>query len=278
MYTINRFQSSYATKQTAALDNERLIKLAPSIFTDVKHESRAERYQVIPTIQVVESLRNEGFYPVFAAETRARDFSRFGYTKHLIRFRKEGDGFNNVGDVLPEIVMLNSHDGTSSYQLSAGLFRLACSNGMVVSDGEIDQVRVRHSGNVIDNVIEGTYRILNETPLAIEHMQVMKGLNLSDGEKRVLATAAKELRWDSEKQRLNESDLIRPRRQADTGSDLWSTFNVIQEKVIRGGIQVTNLENNNTQRAKEIKSVSESVKLNKALWTLAEEFAKLKAA
>jgi hypothetical protein len=149
---------------------------------------------------------------------------------------------------------------------------------MIVSDGQIDCVRVRHSGNVVNNVIEGTYRIVTETPKAIEHMDAMRGLVLTKAEQGAFAEAAKGLRWNSEQASINNADLLRPRRAADQSDDLWTTFNVLQEKVLKGGVNVQNLETKRSQRAREVKSVTENVRLNKALWTLAEEMRKLKAA
>jgi hypothetical protein len=270
----NRF---YNTMNQGPLENDALRRLAPSVFAEAKHGSRAETYKFIPTINIVDALRKEGFLPVFASESRTRSEDKKGFAKHLIRFRQH-DGFSSVGEVKPEIVLVNSHDGTSSYQLSAGLYRLICSNGMIVSDGQIDCVRVRHSGNVVDNVIEGTYRIVTETPKAIEHMDAMRGLMLTRAEQGIFAEAAKGLRWDGEEVSVNNADLLRPRRTADQSADLWTTFNVLQEKVLKGGVSVQNLNTKNSQRAREVKSVTENVRLNKALWTLAEEMKKLKAA
>lgn len=270
----NRF---FNTLSQNPLDNDALRRLAPSVFAEDKHASRKESYKFIPTINVVEALRIEGFLPVFAAESRTRAEDKRGFAKHLLRFRQH-DGFSKVGEVKPEIVLVNSHDGTSSYQLSSGLFRLACLNGMIVSDGEIDCVRVRHSGNVVNNVIEGTYKIVTETPKAIEHMELMRDLSLSPDEQYIFAKAAKGLRWDEEAVQVNSEELLRPRRSADQGNTLWQTFNVLQEKILKGGVSVRNLETHNAQRAREVKSVTENVRLNKALWTLAEEMRKLKAA
>ena len=267
----------YNTSTQQPLDNDQLRRLSPSVFADDKHGSRGDRYKFIPTINVVDALRDNGFFPVFASESRARSEDKKGFSKHLIRFRQH-DGFPGVGEVKPEIVLVNSHDGTSSYQLCSGLFRLVCSNGMIVSDGEIDCIRVRHSGNVVDNVLEGTYKIVEETPKAIEHMEAMQALVLSSDEKQVFANAAKMLRWNPEEMAVNNDDLLRPRRSNDRSDDLWTTFNVLQEKILKGGTSVRNIETRNTQRAREVKSVSENVRLNKALWTLAEEMRKLKAA
>jgi hypothetical protein len=270
----NRF---YGTKTQSPLDNNELRRLAPSVFAETKHESRKETYKFIPTINIVEALRNEGFLPVYASESRVRDESKKGFAKHLLRFRQH-DGFSTVGEVKPEIVLLNSHDGTSSYQLSAGLYRLICSNGLIVADSQLDCVRVRHSGNVVDNVIEGTYKIVTETPKVLEQMEVMRGLNLTRAEQGIFAEAAKGLRWDADEVNVSADALLNIRRSADRSTDLWTTFNVLQEKLLKGGVEVQNKETKRSQRAREVKGVSENVRLNKAIWTLAEEMRKLKAA
>ncbi len=265
------------TKFQNPLTNDQLYRFAPSVFAEEKHESRKESYKFIPTINIVEALRNEGFFPVSASESRVRDDSKKGYAKHLLRFRQH-DAFTNVGDVKPEIVLLNSHDGTSSYQLSAGLYRLVCSNGMIVADSQIDAVRVRHSGNVIDNVIEGTYNIVREIPKVIEHMDIMKEISLYPDEQLALTEAAKVLRWDSEEVEVDNKELLRPRRMADKSTDLWTTFNILQEKILGGGVMVQNKETQRSQRAREVKSVTENVRLNKSLWVLAEMMQQLKTA
>lgn len=270
-------RSFYGTKTQNPLDNDQLRRLAPSVFAVDKHESRKDSYKFIPTINIVEALRNEGFLPVFATESRVRDVTKKGFAKHLLRFRQH-DGFSTVGEVKPEIVLVNSHDGTSSYQLSAGLYRLVCSNGMIVSDGQIEAIRVRHSGDVVNKVIEGTYHVVEQTPKAIECMEAMQGIELSPAERRIFANAAKELRWDTEAVAVDNDALLLPRRTGDRSNDLFTTMNVLQEKVIRGGVNVMNKETRRSHRAREVKGVSENVKLNKAIWTLAEEMRKLKAA
>src|SRR4051812_18563680 len=120
------------------LTNEQLFSVAPSIFADHAHESRSARYAHVPTFQVMEALKDNGFLPMLATQSKVRDNStgRQDFTKHMIRFR-HADHALAVGDVFPEVVLVNSHDGTSSYQLNSGLYRLVCGNGMVVSAGEL---------------------------------------------------------------------------------------------------------------------------------------------
>jgi hypothetical protein len=109
------------------LSDDQIHRVAPSIFADGKHKSRSERYTYIPTIDVLRGLRNEGFQPFMVCQTRVRDQGKREYTKHMLRLR-HADQIN--GDEANEIVLLNSHDGTSSYQMLAGVLRFVCQNGM----------------------------------------------------------------------------------------------------------------------------------------------------
>jgi hypothetical protein len=265
-----RYNNNQATQ---ALTNDALKKLAPSIFAEQAATDRSHRYSFIPTYSVVDALRNEGFYPVKVMESRARIDEKKGFTKHLIRFRRH-DGFTNVGEVHPELVLMNSHDGTSSYQLSAGLFRLVCQNGLIVADTEIETIKIRHSGNVIDNVIEGTYSIIKDMPEAIERVNQFQGILLPEPAQKVFAQAALQLRYEDDEAPIQSERLNRPQRMADKGNDLWSTFNRVQENIIRGGVRGRN-KNGGNMSTRAVNSVGENIRLNKALWTLADEMAKI---
>ena len=161
-----------------ALSFEQISQFAPTVFAENAHSSRSERFQVIPTHQLLGGLAKEGFLPVKVQVGGSRDAEKRAFTKHLIRFRRQNDlaGTPKVGDSHPEVVLLNAHDGTSSYQLHAGLFRLVCLNGLTVSDANFGQIKVGHSGrSVLDKVIDGTYRVLDDAVLALEQAQELRG-------------------------------------------------------------------------------------------------------
>ncbi|HBI7633545.1 TPA: DUF945 domain-containing protein, partial [Escherichia coli] len=130
------------------LTHEELMHHVPGIFGEDKHTSRSQNYTYIPTITVLESLQREGFQPFFACQTRVRDPDRREYTKHMLRLRRAGE---ITGQHVPEIILLNSHDGTSSYQMLPGYFRFVCQNGCVCGQS-LGEVRVPHRGNVVEKV------------------------------------------------------------------------------------------------------------------------------
>ena len=152
----SRFGAANIIRRDRPLTREELFRVVPSVFSEDKHESRSERYTYIPTISLLDSLQREGFQPFFACQTRVRDPERREHTKHMLRLRREGQ---ITGKQVPEIILLNSHDGSSSYQMLPGLFRAVCQNGLVCGES-FGEVRVPHKGDVVSQVIEGAYEVL----------------------------------------------------------------------------------------------------------------------
>ena len=148
MRLASRFGYANQIRRDRPLTHEELMHYVPGIFGEDKHTSRSQNYTYIPTITVLESLQREGFQPFFACQTRVRDPGRRGYTKHMLRLRRAGE-IN--GEHVPEIILLNSHDGTSSYQMLPGYFRFVCQNGCVCGQS-LGEVRVPHRGNVVEKV------------------------------------------------------------------------------------------------------------------------------
>lgn len=269
------------------LTDEQIMAVAPSAFAVDKHESRSERYAYIPTAEVIAGLRANGFVPMSAKQGSSRIPGKAEFTKHLIRFRHAGQaaGPRKVGDTYPEIVLVNSHDGTSAYKVMAGLFRWRCLNGLVVADRDLASVTIPHKGNVTELVIEGSYTVLDESRKALETADAWSGATLSRDEQMAMAEAAHDLRFaDDDGQTrtpIRPEQLLAPRRHEDTGRDLWTTTNVIQEHVIRGGLTAMGRDAHDRPRrvtSRPIQGIDQDVKLNRALWLLSERMAQIKAA
>ena len=131
-----------------------LQRKAPSIFTEDSADRTSEKYQHISTSTIINGLMQEGFFPTWVGQSNSRLANKKAYSKHMIRFRHR-DTKPSFSQLFPELVLVNSHDGLSSYRLNAGLFRLVCSNGLVAGHS-YDEIRVRHQGDIVNNVIEGT--------------------------------------------------------------------------------------------------------------------------
>lgn len=286
-YISSAFRSASAFGAHAALDDDRLHQLAPSIFATEAHESRSARYAYIPTSEVLAGMRKEGFVPVRASQGRSRVVGKAEYTKHMIRFRhSDFIGTESLGQIVPEIVLVNSHDGTSSYHLMAGLFRIACLNGLIRCESTTADVKIAHKGNVIDNVIEGAFTVISDSRDAVTQAESWGSLRLNHDEKMAMADAARVIRFGDAagnvETPIEARQLLGARRQADRGDDsLWTTGNIIQENVIRGGLHAWTRDAHNRARrmtTREVRNIDGDVKLNRALWMLSERMAALKAA
>jgi len=270
-----RYSSSRAVAQSfrsqSPLSNDQIARYAPSVMASEAHESRGDRYAFIPTIDVIDGLRDNGFQPYEISQTKVRDQSKREFTKHMVRLRQAGA--SESGAEVPEIILLNSHDGSSSYQLLSGFFRFVCANGLIASDVQND-IRVRHSGNVVDDVIEGATRVLDNLELANNSIDSFKSTSLDFEEQLVFANSALQLRWGDNAPVVAET-LLRSRRFEDQRSDLWTTFNRVQENLLRGGLNGRTATNRRTT-TRAVGGVNENVKLNRALWSLADGMAQIK--
>lgn len=272
---LSRFASrSPVLRSASPLTDQQIREVVPSIFADTPHESRSDRYSYIPTVSVLNELRKEGFQPFMVTQTRVRNAERRDFTKHMIRLRHAGQ-INARGEA-NEIILLNSHDGTSSYQMLAGMFRFVCSNGLVCGDTVAD-VRVPHKDDVTAQVVEGAYRVLGGFDQAQTSRALMQDVTLDTGEAEVFARAALSLKYDEPEKPapVTESQILLPRRVEDRRSDLWSVFNRTQENLTKGGLSGRSV-NGSRQKTRPVLGIDQNIKLNRALWLLADGMRQLK--
>ncbi|MDY4339785.1 DUF932 domain-containing protein [Xanthomonas sp. LF07-6] len=275
MQLASRFASrSPSLRSDSPLSDDQIRRVAPSIFAEAPHESRSRRYSYIPTAAVLTELRKEGFQPFAVTQTRVRDEGKREHTKHMIRLRHASQ-IN--GAEANEIILLNSHDGTSSYQMLAGMFRFVCCNGLVCGDTVAD-VRVAHKGDVAGSVIEGAFEVLSGFERVKESRDLMRSVTLDEGEAEVFARAALTLKYDDPNKPapVTESQVLMPRRFDDRRPDLWTTFNRVQENIIKGGLSGRSA-NGRRQQTRPVQGIDSDVRLNGALWLLADGLRQLKA-
>lgn len=262
-------------RETVAISDEELRRVVPSIFASQPIEGVSDRYSFLPTSSILQGMRENGWVPVRAEEQSVRAEARRGFQKHLIRFaRTEHLQTWEKNQVRPEVVLLNSHDKSSAYQLHCGLFRLVCLNGMVVADATFERISIKHSGFNPDSVIEASFKVLGAVPDIMNKVQLFQDRILTDAERLALATGAATYRWeDLAKAPINPSMLLNPRRYGDEAKDLWTTFNTVQENIIRGGQRDYSRRRPDGRRmpkSRAINGIDEDMKLNKALWQMAE--------
>jgi hypothetical protein len=286
-------QPTIATRTLGTLDNDALLRRAPSIFATEPWHAMSGRYRFVPTIDVVEHLRSAGFLPVRAEQSTCRTEGKQDFTRHMIRFRHRDfmelatgaghviDRANGVGmPEFPELVLINSHDGAAALDFSVGIFRQVCLNGLCIPTGQMGGFKVRHTGSqssaeFLGQVIDTTYEVVSCVPEAMKSIETFKAIELSHEHRETFARAALELR---DTKSIAPESMLRTRRAEDNGQSLWKTLNTVQENLLKGGVRgrtpATGRNRGRRVTTRPVGSVAEDVRLNRALWMVAESFAR----
>lgn len=261
-----------------ALSRSQLRTMAPSVFTRSAYHRMSERYKPAFTADVVDLLEGIGLLPVRAQQSRCRLPDKRDYVKHMIRFRRSEDMDADRNSEIAEVVLTNSFDGSTAYNLMLGLLRVVCTNGLVCPIGDLGGFSVRHKGGDDFNkrIIEASYRVVEEAPKALETVAAWKQLSIPAPAQLAYAEAAAVVIGNPH---IQPAQLLVARRPEDApdaegNRSLYATFNCAQEHAMKGGISNrTNTGRRTTSRA--ITAVSRDVSLNKALWTLSDRLSKV---
>lgn len=239
----------------------------------------SSKYLFVNTETIIDDLSKLGWYPVTAAQRKAKKQDTV-YSKHMISFQnpdiiiRGADG----DDAYPRIILTNSHDGLQSFQFSVGIFRLVCSNGLVVATDKFSEFKIKHKGYTFQELRNIVSETVEDLPNQVEVLNKMRGRKLSEEEKQDLALNAMLIRagidLESEKAKQFQYDqetldeILEPKRSEDKGDDLWKTFNVVQEKIIKGDFHAA-LTGAKVRKVRPIKSFVTDLKVNKQLFKLA---------
>lgn len=253
------------------IKNEELLRTyAPAAFATAPEEGKVSgRYTFLPTTDILEILQDEGWTAWKAQQVQARKWSQ-DHAKHIIRLRHEDmdmDSFG-VGDSFPEMLLINAHNGLGGYTLQGGIFRMVCSNGMVISESDFGKVHIRHIGFKPEQVVTASKQLILDSSRIASKIDSWQSIDMTPRAKKDFFTDAARIRFGKEATDDLVLEVSQPRREADRKSDLWTTFNVAQENIIRGGYR-----NGSTNRmVRPITNIQKDVNFNSQLWDLASTY------
>jgi hypothetical protein len=257
------------------LTSDQIKRLAPSVFTTEPSPELSKYYTHIPTFTLIEDMEALGWFVIDAKEVKARVAHTKGVQKHILIFRNPNLSITgNDGDIVfPQIMVMNSHDGKSSFQFRAGLFRLVCSNGLVISTANFGSFKIHHSGYTFESLQKTINSIVVGMPYTVECMNIMKNTSLEETTKKEFAKQALLTRF-SEDELLNieidSDELLESQRTQDNGDDLWTIFNVIQERILKG--QFYYISGGKRRKARKISNFKQDIEINSQLFEIALQF------
>ena len=267
------------------LTKEELKNACPAAFkTEPTNPKVSDRYVQANTETVVDDLAKLGWYPVQAKQCRTNKKSSGIRSLHMIAFQnpdvkimKQGPDGGETIDSWPRIILTNSHDGFNSFKFLLGMFRLVCSNGLVVGDNEMVNMSIKHINYDFEALRDIVKTAVEQVPEIVCQMNAMKNTVLNEEQKTELAKSVVKIRKgveDDEKFEIDEEtimDILDPQRKEDKGDDLWTVFNICQEKMIKGEYSDVG-SNNKPRKQRKITSIKKDIDFNQKLWIVASKF------
>ena len=256
------------------LTKEQINEQAPLVFSKAPtNPNVTDKYLFVNTETIINDLAKLNWFPVEVAQRKSRKEEGTIFSKHMVSFQnpdikitsEDGD------DAYPRILLTNSHDGMQSFRFSVGIFRLVCSNGLVVADEEFSDFRIKHKGYSFSELRNVVKQAVKDLPNRVEVMNDMKNRILTQEEKNKLALDAMLIRAGVDNLEYDEEtivDILEPKRKADKGDDLWRVFNVVQEKITQGDFHAA-LTGAKVRKVRKIQSFEKDLKVNKELFKLA---------
>lgn len=269
--------SKFSTQLDSYLTKEQIKAVAPIVFaTEPTNKGVSEKYLHVNTETIIDDLAKLGWIPVTAMQRKAKprkDGSATIRSKHMISFQnpdlmikgKDGD------DAFPRIIVTNSHDGFNSFQFRVGIYRLVCSNGLVVADEEFSAFKIKHKGYTFEELQAVVAQAVADLPNKIQILNKMQARMLTPEEQRQLALDAMALRSTNPDTKYDEAsiaEVLASTRKEDEGDSLWLVFNRVQESIINGGYSAA-LSGAKVRKVKKIKSFERDLQVNQDLFKLA---------
>jgi hypothetical protein len=219
-------------------------------------------------------MRKLGWEPVQAIGVKARKGGNSAIKKHLVKFRNEGvymaDADGNVDSYI-EVLLTNSHDGSSTFRFEAGIFRVVCSNGLVVKDNDLGTLKIRHQGYDFETLRSLINTMVEKLPDVVGRINTFSDTLLEEINIDDFALKAAQLRFGDEMINYNIQSLLEVTRNEDQGNNIWCVLNRLQEKLVNGGFNYQN-EKGKTRKARAIKNFTQNIEFNSKLWELAESY------
>ncbi len=237
----------------------------PSIFANGASPKVSDKYTFVSTLDIIEKFEMEGWQVKSAIQKGKTQF-------HAHEIRLVNGDLPAVGDSLIQAVIHNSHNGTKPLQISAGLFRLVCSNGLTVPTASSAEFKLRHKGIEMGEVRKITDQFVHTLPQLKQKVEMFESKIMTEAESVDFVNKATMLRWNSGSlPKIDVESWLNPQRQGDQENTMWKVFNRVQEKFVRGGEQVQN-QKGRYIKMRELKNFDVVNRINTDLWELAESY------
>jgi hypothetical protein len=255
------------------LSNDQVKARALAAFSNKPSPDRSDRYAMVHTPDVIAGMRAQGYLPTAAgADKPTRRDPRF--VRHMVRFTHEkalDPSAARVGNVVPQVLFWNSHNGRTMARMSIGFYRFVCANGLVVGT-QVNEYAFRHAGAVKTELLQALELADETARYGLERVQRFEGVKMKRAQIINFAQAAARLRFGASAEGYDPEAIANPAREEDSENNLWSVFNRVQERLMLGGLGGTSA-NGRRVLSRPITGITTDLAFNRGLWQIAEDFA-----
>lgn len=259
------------------LTQEEIKSKAPQIFTQAPIESVSKKYSFLPTFQIIEDMEKLGWFVSDAKSMKSSNPIQLTYGKHMVKFYNPDIAIlDQDGEVeaYPEILIINNHRGWGRFKFEIGVFRLVCSNGLVIKEKDMGTFDLRHFGYSFQELQGLVTSAVEALPTVVGRINAFTSKELTDADIQSFVKKAAAVRF-GEKVELTDDEMryvVESTRKEDEGNTLWKVFNRVQEHLTNGGFMVKN-QANKQRKVRKITNMLADVEMNQKLWEVATEFA-----
>ena len=270
-------QKTNKFKSLTVMTQEQIQKHAPQVYTQAPFDKTSKKYTFIPTYQIIDDMKSLGWEVCDAKSMKTGDDNQAKYGKHMVKFFNPeifiADGNGGV-EAYPQILIMNNHRGWGRFKFEIGVFRLVCSNGLVVKDKDMGSFVMRHLGYSFDELKQLVNKAVEALPGVVQKINTLSDRVMTAREQADFAKKALEVRLGEEKVFTDYEvrQVLMSNRKEDDGNTLWKVFNRVQEHLVRGGFEVETADKKSSRKVRKITNMQKDLELNQQLWALTEQY------
>lgn len=261
-----------------ALTPEQISEGAPQVYTKAPAATVSKKYAFLPTFRIVEDMAKLGWQVSKAQSMKSKSKVQNAYGKHLLAFFHPEifiKGEDGKPEAFPQIVIMNNHRGWGRFKFEIGIFRLVCSNGLVIKTQDFGTFKMRHLGYTFEELQKLVNTAVEGLPKIVSKINKMDKTIMTQPQMKKFAEEALKVRLGGDKAFSDEEikQVLMSQRKEDDGNTVWKVFNRVQEHLMSGGFFIKTQDNAKSRKVRKISNMLKDVEMNQKLWALVDKTA-----
>ena len=249
---------------------------APQVYTKAPASTVSKKYSFLPTFMIIADMLKLGWKVSKAQSMKSKSKVQNQFGKHLLCFFHPEifiKGADGKPEAYPQIVIMNNHRGWGRFKFEIGIFRLVCSNGLVIKTQDFGTFKMRHLGYSFEELQKLVNEAVSGLPKIVSKINKMDKTIMTQPQMKKFAAEALKVRLGGDKAFTDEEikQVLISQRKEDDGNSVWKVFNRVQEHLMAGGFFIKSQDNAKSRKVRKISNMLKDVEMNQKLWSLIDK-------